>query len=108
MSTQPLYTPPGERETRRDRLHHTIAFAVSIFLTILSFGAIVYAIEQGASVGFVVAFIVGLAVVQSAFQAYIWMHLKDEGHTMPQLFFYIGVFVTAVTVVGVVLMSWWH
>ncbi|CAM3465393.1 cytochrome C oxidase subunit IV family protein [Hydrogenibacillus schlegelii] len=107
MAAEPMFSPSGERETKKERSLHTVAFLASIVLTILAFGAVVYAIEGGASAGFVVAFLVGLAVVQAAFQAYIWMHLKDEGHAVPQLFFYVGVYVTVVIVIGILLMSWW-
>ncbi|MBE3594042.1 MAG: cytochrome C oxidase subunit IV family protein [Candidatus Carbobacillus altaicus] len=98
---------PDRREIRSELKVQTTAFAVSIFLTILAFGAVVYAIEQGASQGFAVSFIIALAIVQVAFQAYIWMHLKDKGHGVPQLFFYMAVYVTAMTVIGLMFMSWW-
>ncbi|MDY0324201.1 MAG: cytochrome C oxidase subunit IV family protein [Candidatus Carbobacillus sp.] len=98
---------PDRHEIQSERKIQTIAFAVSIILTILAFGAVVYALEQGVSQSFAISFIIGLAIVQVAFQAYIWMHLKDKGHGVPQLFFYIAVYVTAMTVIGLMLMSWW-
>ena len=70
----------------------------------LSFAAVLYG---DLSVGFVIAFIIILGVVQAIFQLAIWMHMKDRGHAFPILFIFMG-FVTAMTaIIAALFWMWW-
>lgn len=64
---------------------HVVAFFLSIVLTLLAFIAVGY---EAVPRKFVVPFIIMLAIVQAAFQFYVWMHAKDKDHEFPK----IGIF----------------
>jgi cytochrome c oxidase subunit 4 len=68
---------------------HIVAFVASLVLTALAFIAVAYEVVP---VGFTVPFIIGLAVVQAAFQLFIWMHLDQKGHEFPRIGIFTGSF----------------
>ncbi|MBS4207751.1 cytochrome c oxidase subunit IVB [Bacillus sp. FJAT-50079] len=97
-----------EYEYRRKRnaeemRHQVISFAISIFLTLVAFGA-VYA---GFDKWFVIPVILLLAAVQVIFQLYYFMHMNQKGHEAPQLFIYGGVIIGFATIVCFLTIVWW-
>jgi cytochrome c oxidase subunit 4 len=84
--------------------NHYFAFALSIVLTMLAFAGVIYG---GLDRGFVLAFIVILAVVQAVFQMLYWMHMKDRGHLYPIMFIVMGAFVAVCAVITAVYWMWW-
>lgn len=79
---------------------HIVAFIVSIVLTAFAFIAVIL----GGTAGWVIPFIIVLGIVQAGFQLYIWMHLDQKGHELPEIGIYTGVFV-ALTML--VVFSYW-
>ncbi|MGE5701622.1 MAG: cytochrome C oxidase subunit IV family protein, partial [Clostridia bacterium] len=74
------HNSPAERKpvTKHDGpKQHIVAFFLSIVLTMLAFAAVAY---EAIPRKFVAPFIVLLAIIQAAFQFYVWMHAKDRGH----------------------------
>jgi len=82
---------------------HLVAFAVSLALTALAFLAVGYEVVP---VGFTVPFIIGLAVVQAAFQLFVWMHLDQKNHEFPRVGIFSGAFVVLVTVIVFIYWVW--
>lgn len=83
--------------------HQVISFAISIFLTLVAFGAVAAGFDKW----FVIPFILLLALVQVIFQLYYFMHMNEKGHEAVQLFIYGGVIIGFVTILGFVTIVWW-
>ncbi|WP_126425238.1 cytochrome C oxidase subunit IV family protein [Brevibacillus marinus] len=99
-------------ETRTQRTHsekhgyklHILTFVLSIILTVLAFiGIAVDAVPKG----FAIPFMIGLAIVQAAFQAAYWMHLNQKGHEFPITFILSAFFCSTITVLACVGLIWW-
>lgn len=73
----------------REMHFQIISFAMMIFLTLMAF----LSVELNLNSYFFVPFALLLAVVQTIFQLYYFMHMKKEGHGFPQFFLYSGVLV---------------
>lgn len=80
-----------------------VAFALSIFLTVVAFIAIG---AEAIPNTFAVPFILVLAIVQVVFQLYYFMHMKHKGHEAPSLFIWSGVTVAVITVAALMLLVW--
>lgn len=83
--------------------HQVVSFAISIFLTLVAFGA-VYA---GFDKWFILPFILLLAITQVIFQLYYFMHMSQKGHEAPQLFIYGGVIIGFSIILGFMTIVWW-
>ncbi|GAB2701258.1 cytochrome C oxidase subunit IV family protein [Paenibacillus thermoaerophilus] len=83
--------------------NHLITFAVSILLTALAF----FAVMANLGKTFTIMFIVLLAIVQAAFQLYVWMHAKDRGHTYAKIGIFMGGIIALTAVAAVVYWMWW-
>jgi cytochrome c oxidase subunit IV len=83
--------------------NHYVAFALSIVLTILAFAAV------NANLGktFTLSFIVLLAIIQAAFQLFVWMHMKDKGHFYAKISIAFGAFIAFTALVSAVYWMWW-
>lgn len=91
-------------ELERDKKHHLITFAFSIVFTVLAFIAVA---NESIPKSFTLPFILGLGVIQAAFQGLIWMHLNQKGHKYANIFMLSGVLVTIITILTFVfLISW--
>jgi cytochrome c oxidase subunit 4 len=82
---------------------HIVAFVASLVLTALAFIAVAYEVVP---IGFTVPFIIGLAVVQAAFQLFVWMHLDQKGHEFPRVGILAGVFFVAAFVFVFIYWVW--
>jgi len=91
------------RKSAEEMRHQVVAFAISIFLTLVAFGAVAAGFDKW----FVVPFILLLALVQVIFQLYYFMHMSHKGHEAPQLFIYGGIIIGFVTVVTFLTIVWW-
>lgn len=80
---------------------HIWTFVVSIVLTILAFFAVA---NDMISLAFAIPFILGLAVIQALFQAYVWMHLEEKGNFWPILLMSAGFFFSVMFVAALKLM----
>ncbi|MEW9669325.1 cytochrome C oxidase subunit IV family protein [Ammoniphilus sp. 3BR4] len=74
---------------------HLVAFIVSIILTAFAFLAVIL----GGSNAFVIPFIIVLGIIQAGFQLYIWMHMDQKGHELPELGIYTGLLVAVLTII---------
>ncbi|WP_318504930.1 cytochrome c oxidase subunit IVB [Bacillus sp. T3] len=92
------------KKNAEEMRYQVVSFSLMIFLTLLSFGAVMY---DGFSKWFTVPFIILLAVVQLIFQLYYFMHMSHKGHEAPSLFLYSGALVGAVTVLAFTTIIWW-
>lgn len=95
---------PMKRHKVEGPLNHYLSYIISIILTMLSFAAVIYG---GLNHTFLLIFLVSLAIVQTVFQLYIWMHMKEEGHFFPALFLFTGAFVAITAAVSAVYWMWW-
>jgi cytochrome c oxidase subunit IV len=93
-----------KKKNAQDMKMQLIAFAFTIFLTIIAFVAIGY---EAFSPSFSVPFILLLAVVQLLFQLYYFMHMSHKGHELPSLFLYSGVAVAGITILTFLTIIWW-
>lgn len=82
---------------------HIVAFAVSIVLTIIAFMATAYEVVPA---GFTVPFIIVLAIVQSAFQLLVWMHMDQKGHEFARVGILTGALIAFVMIVAFVGTVW--
>lgn len=82
---------------------HIVAFIVSLVLTALAFLAVAYEVVP---IGFTVPFILGLAVVQAAFQLFVWMHLDQKNHEFPRVGIFSGAFVAFITIFVFIFWVW--
>lgn len=82
-----------------------IVFALTIFLTLLAFAAVIF--TDVISTWFVAPFIFILAVVQVIFQLFFFMHMNHKGHEAPILFIFTGVLIAAVSILALMTIVWW-
>lgn len=90
---------------RREMTHHLWTFIISMAFTAFAFMAVWLEIVENTTL--LGMFILLLAVIQVFFQLYIWMHLNQKGHDMPNAFILYGIFVAIITVAGLMLLIWW-
>ncbi len=91
-------------ELKRDKNHHLVTFGLSIILTVLAFIAVAY---EAIPRSFTIPFILGLGVVQAAFQGLVWMHLNQKGHRYANIFMLSGILMAFITVLCFVFLIWW-
>lgn len=97
--------PRVERHRHEGPRNHIISFAISIFLTILAFIAIIY--QDLVDSTFLWMFLLTLAIIQAVVQLAFWMHMKDRGHLMPVIFFATGTFIALTAVITGLYWVWW-
>ena len=90
-------------KNKEDMNSQLIAFALSIFLTLVAFITIANDIIPKT---FSAPFILVLAVVQVIYQLYYFMHMKNKGHETPSLFMWSGVVVAIITVAALMTLVW--
>ncbi|MFS0645069.1 cytochrome c oxidase subunit IVB [Siminovitchia sp. 179-K 8D1 HS] len=90
------------RRNKEAMRHQVISFVISIFLTLVAFGAVAAGFDKW----FVIPFILLLALVQVIFQLYYFMHMSERGHEAVQLFIYGGVIIGFVTILCFVTIVW--
>jgi len=97
-----------QRSKRDDVVHegprlHLLTFLLSSVLTILAF----YAVIADVGKAFTIAILLAMAFVQALFQLYVWMHMKDRGHTYPQMGIALGFVVALTAVASTLYWIWW-
>lgn len=101
VRSQANSTPPHRSSGSRN---HWLTFALSIALTAIAFIAVgMQSLNRDAVVGLILV----LALVQSLFQLYVWMHMDQKGHRYPAIGIYGGLFVAIITVMAFVYIMWW-
>lgn len=93
-----------KQKNKEEMKRHLISFVLMIFFTIIAFAAV--ATENVAGM-FMIPILFIMALVQVAFQFYYFMHLKEKGHEMPAILIYGGVWAAFLTILGLVVISWW-
>src|SRR5690625_7062588 len=95
---------PYQKEKNKEEMKkQLISFALMIVFTLISFGAVATgAIESM----FIIPIIMIMAIVQVGFQFYYFMHLKDEGHEMPAVMIFGGVWCVLLILAGLGLITW--
>jgi cytochrome c oxidase subunit 4 len=97
-------TPQRKPKIKKEGVkRHLVAFAASIFLTILAFMAVAYEVVPA---GFTVPFIIVLAIVQAFFQLFVWMHMDQKGHEFPRVGIFTGIAFVAFFVFTFVYWVW--
>ena len=91
------------KKSAEEMRYQVISFALMIFLTLISFGAVQFDFSSW----FTVPLIILLAIVQVIFQLYYFMHMSHRGHEAPSLFLYSGVLIGAVTILAFLTIVWW-
>lgn len=91
----------SQTKKHENKTPHIWVFIVSIMLTILAFFAVA---NEMISLAFAIPVILGLALVQVLFQAFVWMHLNQKGHGWPILLMGAGFFFAVLFTVAVKLM----
>src|SRR5699024_9900732 len=96
---------PYQKEKNKEEMKkQLLSFALRIVFTLVSFGAVATgAIESM----FIIPIILILAIVQVVVQFYYFMHMKDEGHEMPAVMIYGGVWVVLLIMAALLLITWW-
>lgn len=100
--TQP--TAPKRRQRVEGAKNHYLTYIVSILLTMLAFGAVLFG---GMTKAFLLPFLVGLAAVQVIFQLAYWMHMKDRGHVYAIIGIAFGFIIALTGVAAAVYWVWW-
>lgn len=94
------------KETMRGQV---MMFSLMIFMTLVSFTFVV-AYQQGVE-GFtkylVIPVLFLFAAVQVGLQLYYFMHMKDKGHGIPQMFMFTGVVFAFLIPLTFVTIVWW-
>ncbi|MFD2639597.1 cytochrome c oxidase subunit IVB [Piscibacillus salipiscarius] len=91
------------KKHKEEMKHHVLTFAMMIAFTLIAFGLVI----SGVSAMFTVPIILVLAAVQVLFQLYYFMHMNQEGHEMPALMIYSGIFAAILTVLALTTIVWW-
>lgn len=84
---------------------HIWSFLASAVLTIIAFAAV--GLGWFSSTVTLIAFLIILALVQAGVQLFIWMHLKEKGHSFPSMFLATGGLIAIITVVSLYIWVWW-
>ena len=92
------------QKAKEEMKKQLISFALMIGFTLIAFGIVA---SEAMDKMFVVPILLILAIVQVGFQFYYFMHLKDKGHEMPSTMIYGGVWAALLTVVTLVVITWW-
>lgn len=90
---------------KEDMKQQIIVFALTIFLTILAFAAVLFA--DTINTWFIAPFILVLAIVQVMFQLFYFMHMSHKGHEAPALFIFSGILIATAIVAGLATIVWW-
>lgn len=93
------------KEQSKDEMkRHVISFALMIIFTLASFGIV----ASGSFAPMVaIPLILGMAIIQVAFQFFYFMHMKDKDHEIPSTLIYGGVWCALLVLVGLGVISWW-
>ena len=83
---------------------HFITFGISIALTFLAFAAVA---NDSLSANFVIFLLVTMAMVQAVSQLFVWMHMKDKGHTYAKIFLAGGFLVALLCFASALFWIWW-
>lgn len=81
-----------------------VSFILMLVFTALAFIAVA---SEEIPAGFVVPFILILALIQFLMQLFIFMHLNERGSEYPILFVICGVFVAILTIASLLYLIWW-
>ncbi|NSL50745.1 cytochrome c oxidase subunit IVB [Calidifontibacillus erzurumensis] len=90
---------------KEDMKQQFIVFALTIFLTILAFAAVLFA--DTINTWFIAPFILVLAIVQVMFQLFYFMHMSHKGHEAPALFIFSGILFATAIIAGLSTIVWW-
>lgn len=104
MGNIPNDTPERKPKIKKDGAKvHVVAFIASLVLTMFAFLAVAYKVIP---VSFAIPFIVILAIVQAAFQMFIWMHMDQKGHEYARIGIATGIVVVVPMVWAFIYTIW--
>jgi cytochrome c oxidase subunit 4 len=104
MSSHSHTSPANKRHKVESPRNHYLSYIVSILLTMLAFAAVMYG---GLDRIFLVLFLVGIGIVQAAFQMAYWMHMKERGHLLPIVGILFGALIAGLAAITAVYWMWW-
>ncbi|OZU90436.1 cytochrome c oxidase subunit IVB [Virgibacillus indicus] len=93
-----------KQKAKEEMKKQLITFALMIGFTLIAFAIVA---TEAMDKMFVVPILLILALVQVGFQFYYFMHLKDKGNEMPATMIYGGVWAAILTIVTLVVITWW-
>lgn len=97
------------RRSKATMRGQVMMFSLMIFMTITAF-TLVVAYQQGVA-GFTKYLLIPtlflFAAVQVGLQLYYFMHMKDKGHGVPQMFMYTGAVLGFLIPLAFVTIVWW-
>jgi cytochrome c oxidase subunit IV len=94
----------NERHRLEGPKNHYLSYIISIVLTMLAFAVVLYG---GLDRGFIILFLVGLAVAQVIFQLAYWMHMKEKGHLFPIIGLLFGTIIALTALAAGVFWTFW-
>lgn len=90
-------------EYRSEMRLQIISFILMIFLTLLSFAAVM---SEFVSPAFTALFILIMGSIQFGFQIFVFMHMGQKGHEYPTLFISGGVLVALLCIGSLTALIW--
>src|SRR5699024_713114 len=96
---------PYQKEKNKEEMKkQLISFALMIVFTLISFGAV----SSGAFDSmYIIPIIINMAIIQVRLKFYYLMYMEDEGHEMPAVMIYGGVWVVLLIMAALLLITWW-
>ena len=92
------------QRSKEEMQKQLISFALMIGFTLIAFAVV--ATGSVAKI-YLIPILFVMAIVQAGFQFYYFMHLKDDGHEMPALLIFGGVWCAFLTLAGLIVITWW-
>lgn len=92
-----------KKKQKEEMQQQLISFALMIAFTILAFVVVITGMDKIVAIPLLIA----LAVVQVGFQFYYFMHMKHDGHAMPAIMIYGGVWAAVLALAGLGVITWW-
>ena len=99
----------AQRRAKKSMRDQVMMFSLMIFLTLVSFSMVVaYQAEvAGFSKHFIIPMVLLFAAVQVGLQLYYFMHMKEKGHGIPQMFMFTGAMLGFLIPLTFVTIVWW-
>ena|SRR5699024_3863988 len=92
-----------KQKNKEEMKHQLISFALMIGFTLLAFFVVITGMDKIVAIPLLLV----LAVVQVGFQFYYFMHMKQDGHAMPAVMLYGGVWAALLSLAGLGVITWW-
>ncbi|MEN1967000.1 cytochrome c oxidase subunit IVB [Lentibacillus sp. N15] len=92
-----------KQKNKEEMRQQLISFALMIAFTLLAFVVVLTEMDKFVAIPILIT----LAVIQVGFQFYYFMHMKHEGHAMPAVMIYGGLWVAIMATATFTAIIWW-